>query len=80
MMQVIEQTRDENIAMYMKLTKREIAEMLVNANEAVSLLQKSAPPPSFVCHAPSCVACHGTGQVRRASGYRPCDACGGKGY
>lgn len=32
-MQVIQQTRDEKIAMYMKLTKRELAEMLANAND-----------------------------------------------
>ncbi|MEE8607232.1 MAG: hypothetical protein V3S55_06500 [Nitrospiraceae bacterium] len=38
MIQVIPQTRDEKIAMYLKLTKRELAEMLVGANEAVSLL------------------------------------------
>ena len=35
MMYVIPQTRDEKIAMYMKLTKREIAEMLVNSNDAL---------------------------------------------
>ena len=35
MMYVIPQTRDEKIAMYMKLTKREIAEMLVNSSEAL---------------------------------------------
>ena len=35
MMRIIEQTRDEKIAMYMKLTKREIAEMLVNSSEAL---------------------------------------------
>lgn len=30
MMQVIPQTRDEKVAMYMKLTKRELVEMLLN--------------------------------------------------
>lgn len=39
--QVIEQTREEKIAMYMKMTKREIAEMLTNANDAIDLLQKA---------------------------------------
>ena len=34
-MRVIEQTRDRQVAMYLKLTKRELAEMLVNANEAL---------------------------------------------
>ena len=35
MMQVVQQTRDEKIAMYMKLTKRELAEMLIASNEAL---------------------------------------------
>ena len=33
MMQILPQTRDEKIAMYMRQTKRELAEMLVTANE-----------------------------------------------
>ena len=33
MMSIIEQTRDEKLAMYMKLTKRELAEMLANRDE-----------------------------------------------
>ncbi len=36
MIQVIPQTRDEKIAMYLKLTKRELAEMLTAANEALA--------------------------------------------
>lgn len=32
MMQVIEQTREEKMAMYMKMPKRKIAEMLVECN------------------------------------------------
>ena len=40
MIQVIPQTRDEKIAMYMKLTKRELAEMLVGSNEAVNVLSQ----------------------------------------
>ncbi len=35
MMRLIEQTRDEKVTMYMKLTKRELAEMLANANKAL---------------------------------------------
>jgi hypothetical protein len=41
MIQVVEQTRDEKVAMYMKRTKRELAEMLVNANEALASRQPS---------------------------------------
>ena len=40
-MHVVEQTRDEKIAMYLKLTKRELAEMLFNCNEALGLLHHS---------------------------------------
>ena len=36
MLQIIEQTREEKIAMYMKLTKRELAEMLINCNDMLS--------------------------------------------
>ena len=43
MMRVIEQTRDEKIAMYMKLTKRELIEMLVNCNELIAKFGPGAP-------------------------------------
>ena len=33
---VVEQTREEKMAMYMKLTKRELVEMLFNANDMLS--------------------------------------------
>ena len=31
--QVVEQTKDEKVAMYMKLTKRELIEMVIHCNE-----------------------------------------------
>ena len=40
MIRVIPQTREEKIAMYMKLTKRELAEMLASANEVVEALTR----------------------------------------
>ena len=40
MMHIIPQTRDEKLAVYMKLTKRAVAEMLVNCNDALD----SRPP------------------------------------
>ena len=40
MIHVIPQTRDEKIVMYLKLTKRELAEMLVSANEAIDALSR----------------------------------------
>ena len=67
MVQVIEQTKDEKIAMYMKLSKRELAEMLINAN---ILLESIGPKVYFeqpcdhvypsVWHSitpPSCLKC-----------------------
>ena len=43
MIQVIPQPRDEKIAMYMKLTKGELAAMLVGANEAIDALSRNHP-------------------------------------
>lgn len=39
--QVIEQSDDEKIKMYMKLTKRELAEMLISANRVIEGLSGS---------------------------------------
>ena len=38
MLKVMPQTHSEKIAMYMKLSKRELAEMLVNANNAMTII------------------------------------------
>ena len=43
MMQVIKQTRDEKIAMYMKSTKRELVEMLATCNEHIDRLTLGRP-------------------------------------
>ncbi len=50
MMQEIEQTRAEKIAVYLRLTKRELAEMLVNANEVLRARQPQVsviPEPGY---------------------------------
>jgi len=39
MMQIVQQTRDEKISMYMRTQKRKLAEMLVNCNEIIEALQ-----------------------------------------
>ena len=44
MMHIIPQTRDEKIAMYMKLTKRELVEMLVNSNGVLDKLSQAQKP------------------------------------
>lgn len=38
MLQIVEQTKEEKMAMYMKLTKKQIAEMLINCNDIVTAL------------------------------------------
>lgn len=38
MMQVIEQTHDEKMAMYMKLPKKKLVEMLISCNDAIGVL------------------------------------------
>lgn len=35
MMRVMEQTHEEKVIMYMKLSKRELIEMLINSNKAL---------------------------------------------
>lgn len=42
MLRVIPQTREEKIAMYMKLTKRELVGMLVTSNEALAHMPRHA--------------------------------------
>ncbi len=39
MIHVIEQSREQKLAMYMKLTKRELAEMLFNVNQVLIIAQ-----------------------------------------
>jgi hypothetical protein len=41
---VIQQSHDEKIAMYLKLTKRELAEMLVTANDALGAMTTDQHP------------------------------------
>ncbi len=59
MMKIIQQTREETLAMYMKLTKHELAEMLANANDAIDRLQQVQLPvpatriPKFHPHFPT---------------------------
>jgi hypothetical protein len=43
--QVVEQTRDEKIKMYMKLTKREIIDMLLVNQQYVGIIRPQQPLP-----------------------------------
>jgi len=40
MMYIVEQTKEEKIAMYMKCTKRELIEMVINCNMALSAISE----------------------------------------
>jgi hypothetical protein len=46
MMQIIEQTYEEKMAMYMKCTKKELAEMLINCNDILSMQMKLQSTPT----------------------------------
>lgn len=41
MLQIVEQTKEEKMAMYMKLPKKQIAEMLINCNDVITALTQS---------------------------------------
>ena len=41
MLQIVEQTKEEKIAMYMKLPKKQIVEMLINCNNIVTALTQA---------------------------------------
>lgn len=49
MVQEVEQTHEEKMKMYMKLTKKELASMLIQANIAIRLMQ---PVPYYVPYVP----------------------------
>ena len=41
MMQLVPQTHEQKLAMYMKLTKNELAEMLIGCNDALAATMRS---------------------------------------
>lgn len=47
MIQIIRQTHEEKFAMYMKCNKKELANMLIAANDVIKLWTNSRP---FVAH------------------------------
>lgn len=46
MVQIVEQTHEEKLAMYMKLSKKELVEMLISCNDFIRM-QK--PTVAYVC-------------------------------
>ena len=41
MLQIVEQTKEEKMAMYMKLPKKQIVEMLINCNDIITALTQA---------------------------------------
>ena len=41
MLQIVEQTKEEKMAMYMKLPKKQIAEMLISCNDIITALTQA---------------------------------------
>jgi len=41
MIQIVEQNREERIVMYMKLSRRELAELIVNCNDIIDSMSKN---------------------------------------
>lgn len=46
MLRVIEQTEEEQVAMYMKLPKKKLAEMLVECNRVISQMKPKVTQPA----------------------------------
>ena len=70
MITIIPMTRDEKIAMYMKVNKRELAEMLVNANAAIEMMgpqissQSLQEVPRDPFHPPFEITCIANGRMK----------------
>ncbi len=73
MITVIKQTRDERVTMFMKLTKAELVEMLLNNQDCVAALtlQTAAHPPGCVCPPGAEQGCGSQFCPRRASPFYP---------
>jgi hypothetical protein len=50
MIQEVEQTHEEKLAMYMKLSKKELAEMLIESNRVMKIVAPIAVEPTLVKH------------------------------
>ncbi len=79
MLNIIKQTRDERVAMFMKLTKAELVEMLLNDQDCVAALtqQTAAFPPGCVCPPGAQQGCRSTFCPRRASPFYSVPNTGG---
>ena len=71
MMTIVKQTREERIAMFTKLTKAELIEMLINNQDCVAALtqQVAAQPSGCVCPPGAEQGCGSQFCPRRASSF-----------
>ena len=69
-MQIVEQTKEEKLAMYMKLTKKELANMLIACNDLLDNI-----PPNDCAHGHHHFV-HHTDYSLTAGGYDYCTKCG----
>jgi len=77
MIQIIEQSTEEKMAMYMKLSKKELAIMLISCNNALDSAIKNCN--LFVVSNSVCPDCNGDGQTYGVMGFSTCKLCNGKG-
>ena len=80
MLQIVEQTKEEKMAMYMKLPKKQIAEMLINCNDIITALTqaKNCSIPAVIKSV--CPKCHGIGEIQLDTDNRhTCKKCCGTG-
>ena len=78
MLQIVEQTKEEKLAMYMKLPKKQIAEMLINCNDIITALTqaKNCVIPAVVGRSEQLVCEHPDEALIRDKPTEYCMACG----
>lgn len=77
MMQIIEQTDEEKMAMYMKMPKKKIIEMLIQSNKFINSL---TPQASFISSKQDVIklVCDHNKMSRQKEIICTCDKCGHK--
>ena len=58
MVQIVEQTKEEKVAMCMKWSKRELIEMLIFCNDMIDLLSRPENRGYYVLHQCDICGCH----------------------
>ena len=71
MLQIAEQTKEEKMAMYMKLPKKQIAEMLINCNDVITALTQAKN-----CVIPAVIKSVCDHDIRNFKDRQECEKCG----